>query len=202
MSGIHITENHVYYIDGVIIPSVTQIITEAGLTNFSKCSEEVLERARDFGSNVHLACKYWDEQKLNEKTLDGNIRPYLDGWIKFTKEIKPMWSNTETPLYSKKYGFAGTPDRIGILNKCKVIVDIKTSSVVSASTAIQLAGYEILSSATLIKRYSVKLEPDKYTLREYTDRIDTNVFLSCLQLYRWKEKNNLVDKFYESTETI
>ena len=96
-------------------------------------------------------------------------------------------------LYSKKYNFAGTIDRIGTVGKTLTIVDIKTGAA-SRSTAIQLAGYEILAQEEVPGKYDkmiVMLKTDvTYAImgKEVFDPSDKSFFLSCLNIYNYKKR--------------
>ncbi len=176
--------NHIYWMDGQIIPSCTQILSGVGLINFNYISPDVLQRAADFGKAVHLACALDDMGDLDEQSLDPNLKPYLEAWRTFRG--KTVWYNIEEPMCSEVYRFAGTPDRIGEM----VIVDIKTGTTVPAWTGLQLAGYAILDNISTARRMAVQLKPDgKFTVHEFKERQDRGVFLSALSVYQWRIKN-------------
>jgi hypothetical protein len=173
-------------------PSVTQILKAAGLVDFSKVPRDILDRAQDFGTKTHKATELADLGRLNVATLDDGIVPYLNDWYKFTDDYKIKSVSSaiiEQRLESKKYGFTGKPDRI--FTECLTIVDIKTSTAMYASTGIQLAGYQILAEENGIKikrRLCVQLTGKGYKVEEYTDKSDKSVFLSCLNIYNFKQK--------------
>jgi hypothetical protein len=197
-------ETHEYFFNGAKLPSVTHILQDAGIIDLSGIPFSRLEAAREFGSAVHLACQLYDEDNLNEKTLDHNLRPYLDAWVKFEKdtgfEIIEFEEDTgfviienENPICSPKYRFAGTPDRVGRLD-CLTIVDIKSTAELSPAIGIQTAGYQIAWNETheekVKKRIAVLLQPDgKYKIESYKDKNDTNVFLAALSVFNWKKRN-------------
>lgn len=76
---------HTYTLEGVRLPSVTQILQRAGLIDFSKIPGPILLAARDRGAAVHRAIHY-----LNEGDLDPDFEhefpeywPYVAAWINF-----------------------------------------------------------------------------------------------------------------------
>ena len=177
-------EKHQYLLDGVVLPSVTQVLRSVGLINFSGIDQEILNRASALGTAAHQACHYDDLGDLDESTLDHHLKPYLEAWRAFRGDM--LFYSIEQPLCHPDYGFAGTPDRIA----GKTIIDIKTSSVVYPWTGLQLAGYSILADIPTARRLAVQLKPDgKYSVTEYTDRNDRACFLSCLAIYNWKFNN-------------
>jgi hypothetical protein len=102
-------EQHIYQSNGIVIPSVTQILLAEGFiddTWFDSWS-------RDKGSMVHLACHYDISGELDEESLDDEIRPYLAGFRKFMKESGFKVERSEVPAINKTYSYAGTPDLVG-----------------------------------------------------------------------------------------
>lgn len=189
-----VSETHTYTLDGQSIPSVTKVLKEAGLIDFSKVNPDILERALNFGTAVHLACELYDTNDLNETTLDNNLRPYLDGWIKFLKDTGFKIESTEERVVSKKFWYAGTLDRRGTLSK-RAVLDIKTGVDFGPATALQLAAYENGYNEDkpfkerIKERICVLLRNDgTYKMEVYKDKGDFSVFLSCLTLRNWRKK--------------
>src|ERR1700675_985366 len=57
---------HIYRTDdGVIVPSVSQVLTLAGISDMSGIPQHVLDRARAIGTAVHQACEYLDQDDLD-----------------------------------------------------------------------------------------------------------------------------------------
>jgi len=179
-------ESHVYTVGGKSMPSVTKIIQIAKPVDFSHVSEDVLERARVFGNSVHEASALWDRGELDIFDLDPALAKPLDAWVRFKDQYKFIPTIIEEPMYSKKYGFVGTPDRIGTIGKDKVQVDIKTGQD-SWSIDLQTAGYDILSP---VKRRLIVFIPTdgNIKVRECSDRTDKTVFLSCLNIFNYRQR--------------
>jgi len=183
-------ENHTYEIGGTFYPSVTQILRSVGLIDFSGIDQLILERAAGVGRAVHEATHYYDDGELDFGDLDPYLVGYVTAWKKFREQTPMVFDQIEVPLCSTTYGFAGTPDRIGSDANGPLVLDIKTSSVVPAWTALQLSGYQILAKLTTAKRLSVQLKPNgSYSVVEYRDRKDREVFLACLAVHQWRVKN-------------
>lgn len=187
-------ERHLYKIDGKPVPSVSRIIMSAGLADFGNVEKSVLERAGNFGTAVHRACELNDQDNLDHDSLSEHLVPYLIAWQNFISDTGFVSMESEKPIASKKWGFAGTPDRVGILKKLLAIVDIKTNAVMRPECALQTAGYKIgyeeMTGQKIKKRLAVHLKPDgKYSLHIYPNPIDEAVFLSAVNIYRWKQSN-------------
>lgn len=186
---------HQYQLNSVSLPSVTQVI--GYLNDFSMVPPETLERACHFGTAVHKATELFDLGTLDVASLDPALVPYLDAWKKFLTDTGFVNEFVEEQVYSRKYGYAGTVDRIGILQRHRSIIDIKSiASITSArSISVQTAGYEQAFSEMWdenkqsFKRYALQLKGNgKYNLIPYTDMNDFNVFLSCLNVYKWSNR--------------
>jgi len=177
-------KDHVYLLDGKVIPSCTQILQGVGLIQFNGVSPDVLERAAAFGTAAHRACALDDLGDLDEQSLDPNLKPYLDAWRTFRGDMK--FDAIEQPLWHPVYGFAGCPDRVA----GNSIIEIKTSAVVPAWAQLQTAGYAILADIPTARRIVVHLKPNgSYSIIEHKDRKNRAVFLSCLTAYQWRIKN-------------
>ncbi|MBT9166899.1 MAG: hypothetical protein DDT19_00223 [Syntrophomonadaceae bacterium] len=187
-------ETHEYKKDGLVIPSVTQIIADAGLAgDFSFVPSEVLEKKREVGKIVHLACVLYEQKKLDEDRLNPVLAGYLESWKKFVKISGYVSEEVEKIYYSERYHFAGTIDTVGIKGKGKTIIEIKTGTK-KMSDQIQTAGYELLYNENnkdkVKKRLAVYLKEngDIPTVQEHKDKTDSPVFLACLTLMNFKQR--------------
>jgi len=178
-------EKHEYRSGGVRVPSVTQILHAEGFIDTTWFTEH----GRDRGRYVHKIIHWYITGDLDEDTIDPALRPYLDAWLRFTKDIGFVSEVVEKPFVSESYRFAGTPDHVGALNGHNAVLDVKTGAI-QPWTALQLAGYEILIKNPSIERFSLQLTEDgKYKLAHHKDRQDRNIFLSALSCYYWKNNN-------------
>lgn len=179
-------------------PRVTSILKAADLINFDMVPQDIMKRAQDFGSAVHKVTELDDLGTLDIDTVSEPILPYLAGWRKFCKDYRLIFTEDEIEqrLTSDKMKFSGMPDRIS--KKIGLLVDIKSSSSMLPAVAIQCAGYSILSEENgtkIKKRLGVQLKSNGlYAIKEYKNSSDKTVFLSCLNVYRWKKEYNLLDK--------
>lgn len=194
MSVVQLDEaTHTYTLDGVRLPSVTQII--ASLYDFSNVDPDLLERASEFGRAVHTACELDDKDDLGDTDLA--LMPYVQAWRAFRRTTDFEVILNEQVVHSEKYRYAGTLDRVGIIHKGKSIrpsiIDIKTCSELHDAIGLQLSGYERaaremgLIKGRYIWRYAVQLRGDgTYLMQEYKDASDANYFLSFLNCLRWR----------------
>lgn len=187
-------EAHVYTLDGVRLPSVTQLLKPIG-PDFSAVLPGVLERKRALGVAVHLACELDDNGELEE--LDDALLPYLQAWRKFKAECSADILENERQEFHAGLRFAGTIDRLAELRLgsglySRWLLDIKTSAEPHASYGVQLAGYQRLLHLEneKIQRGTVHLRDDgTYRLHEFKNPNDMGAFMACLSLHHWKEAN-------------
>ena len=129
--------------------------------------------------------------------------PYLDmdvhkAFIKFLKDFKPKFLEIEGRLFSPTYLYAGTPDRIAMVQSVKTILDIKTGSEIYPGIRLQLAGYqgaynEMNPKDKAKNRLVVKLMPDKYQAIPLKDQSsDWYDFVAALRVAQFKQKNRLI----------
>ncbi len=158
-------DTHEYILGDASVPSVTTIIKAAGCIDEGHFSEE----ARQRGTAVHLATRYHDEGTLNELTVDKKVFPYLFAYREFRKDTGFMPLEIERVVYSQSYGYAGTIDRIGVLNDKPVLIDLKTGPYSSwhdmQVTAYRMAAYEC--GLAVDKCYILELrENGRYRLKD------------------------------------
>ncbi len=177
---------HEYRLEGVILPSVTQILSAEGFIDDTWFTEQARERGRI----VHKATHLYDMDDLDEDTVDPVIALYLEAWKRFKGESGFVVEHSERQVWSTTYQYAGTLDRQGRFPKGRLpaIIDIKTGAC-NRWTGLQLAAYETALNEPH-ERYGVELRGDgTYKLMPFTDRTDRAVWLSAVSVHHWKKFN-------------
>ena len=181
---------HEYWLDGVKIPSVSDILKGTGLIDYSGVRASVMENARQFGTAVDLACQLFDENDLDPDYNDPKVMPRLEGWQKFCREweFKPLLVAKPMSHVLNGMAYGMTPDRYGICKLGNVVIDIKNTAEVMASHAIQLAAYiqPFKIEGNGVNRFVVQLQDGGYKLHEFKDRQDERIFGAALALTHWK----------------
>ena len=126
---------HAYALDGVRIPSVTQILS------FGQDLSRIPAWTSLRGTAFHLATEYDDAGDLDESSIDPLVRPHIDAYRKWKAATKPTYTLTEYRLWGQIDGlkFAGTIDRV-IAND--TVVDLK-SGAPRKDHGAQLAAYAV-----------------------------------------------------------
>ena len=181
-------EKHEYKLDGVKIPSVTQIISAVNGNIWGMIDAETMEIACQRGTAVHTITELHDKGTLDIDTIDPALTGYHEAYLKFLKECNPVWDLIECKVHSGPFRYAGTLDRTGTLGGKNIILDIK-SGVKNTWTGCQLAAYDkALNDGILRKRYGLYLSKNgKYKLEPYTNTTDWNIFLSALNIWNFNK---------------
>lgn len=134
---------HTYKLDGVDIPSVSEVLRFASKELYSGTSAQAMEIAADRGTRVHAATEALDRNGTAD--IDPDIEPYVWAYAKFLRDNKVKWDMIEAHVYGLTRDYAGTLDRFGFLNGKRVLLDIKTTKTITARHkklyAAQLTAY-------------------------------------------------------------
>jgi len=194
---------HVYRVNGQPVPSVTQLLDDAGLApDYSTIPPAVLQHARQRGIHVDQCVELLDADDLDWRTVHPEAMPFLEGWMRFKdyEGFTPLAS--QVPLFNPQHGFAGTLDSVGVLpGGHPVIIERKTTARMSATYALQTAGYAldgmwfappgggVLAPVPWERpaRLGVQLKRDgTYQLFRYDDPEDYRAFLGVVALGKWR----------------
>ena len=182
---------HTYRMSGVVVPSVTQVLADVRLIDLSMVPEHFLEKACEFGGIVHKATEYHDTGVLDETSIDDAVRGHVSGWAKFILDHSVQIFDIEMRVFSKKFKFAGTLDRIAMINDRLCVIDLKSGSKQKAyacQTAAYAFAYNEMTGEKIRDRYCVYLSEGTYKLEKHTDKLDENMFLNALSLYNYKRR--------------
>jgi hypothetical protein len=193
--------NHVYTVDGQIVPSVTQLLDEAGLTvDYTAVPYRVREHARQRGLHVDLACDLYDEGDLDWSSVHPECVGFVESWIRFREDERYEPVASQVPLYHPELQYCGTLDSVGTLNGSWVVVERKATARMSPLYALQLAGYSQAPYAAPTgggplrpvpwgtpARLGVQLKRDgSYAVVPFSDSEDLAAFLGVVALSRWR----------------
>lgn len=177
---------HAYTVDGIPVPSVTQVCRF--LSYDCKSDRPWLAKlAADRGSRVHAACAALDWGAEAEEAPD--IAGYLTAYRRFLRDYRPDWTGIEYTAGSLSLGLAGTLDRFGYLCGRSAIVDLKTGArLYRPYLRAQLTGYrrllaEAVPAFTSPLLYALQLTKEgTYTLLEVPP--DDQLLDACIFLHR------------------
>lgn len=173
-----------YEVDGKPMPRVTSVIRGAGL---QWIPDDPWYAA--FGTAMHEATRYHDEENLDWDSLDQAIRPRVLAWEKCKSELGIKVLAIEKNVANKTFGYAGRIDRIVRIRGGKAVLDL-ASGAVPDWKAIQTALYARCLTSETMERLGLELRDDgnyrvkEFPLSRFED--DFRAGLACLTLYNWK----------------
>lgn len=188
------SDSHTYALNGRRVPSVTEVLEP--LQIFDGIPPDVLEAARIFGSHVAIACDMHNRGVLDWDSMDAFLASYIRGYLKFLAETSFVILASEERVGSLKFGYAGTLDLRGIMNRKLWIVDSKSTAVlprtVGPQTSAYLAAFNEMTSEKYTNRACLHLKPDGYSFVPLEDKgkriADFSLFVSQLNVYRWRQE--------------
>ena len=132
---------HLYRLDGSAIPSVTQILSGVGLSDYSYIPTETLQIATERGTVVHKIIEWYEQDILDEESIDPELKGYFESYLR-AKDAGLLFDRNrpdemEKQVFSEKYKYAGTLDQLYFDSW---INDLKTGQP-QPEHGLQLSGY-------------------------------------------------------------
>lgn len=183
-----IEETHTYVCDGLIVPSVSTIL-KTKFNDYVGVSKEVLNRAAELGSNLHLAIELFEKEG---KTSDlKEFKNYL--FLKKHYKIENL--ENEIPIIYEKDGeviYAGTLDQLCEADGKLSINDFKRVSAPNKEKiALQVNLYKLGYEQTYQKKVEVLsfMHLRDNTRKYYKLPVNEEYAVSVIEEYL-KEKEN------------
>ncbi len=143
---------HIYLLNGVAIPSVSQIMKPLSEAKYERVSRQTLEKAADRGSAVHNGIENW--LKFGFDDYPPEHKPYMDAFKDWFETMKPEIIGSEVRMYHKLLKYAGTADLLCYIGGKLCLIDFKTTYQVSKMTCgVQLEAY-----AQALESIGIKVE--------------------------------------------
>lgn len=186
--------------EGVVVPSVTQILKATGmstdfetLTGMSARLAAQINYRRDLGTAVHADAHAYDDNDLDLDAVSPVVRPYLDAWATCRANLGLTPLVRERIVYHPTAGYCGMLDGIFRRDeKCqKILLDLKIGDPEDAAADLQTAAYEgayrLDGEHQIDERWSVQLLPGRrvpYKVTVYDDWQDFETFKACVTVYK------------------
>lgn len=154
----YIDEAHLYLYNGVIIPSVSEILHKYLFKDkYKDVPESILKAKAEYGSKVHEAIEYLEK---NNEMLEGlNIHQQLsiEQYLKI-KEKYNLQVLKQEEMVCYKGIYAGRFDMLANVNGKECLIDIKTTAELDLEyLSWQLSLYELAYGKKLEKLYALWL---------------------------------------------
>lgn len=189
---------HAYYDEaGQRIPSITQVLSLQGLSDYSGVDPDVLANAARRGTAVHeLAAWHNRFGEVDPTWVTPELEPYFNGYLKFLSDtgfaVEPAW--VEKPVIGTICGMrlGLTPDCYGKLGRYGAIIEFKCTAAPQPSWSIQTAAQELIvfnsSRCGRVKRFALMLLKDGgYRLIEHSNHEeDLQNLIAALRNVWWR----------------
>jgi hypothetical protein len=212
-----IEDGHRYILDGVTVPSNTQLLKAEGLIDTTFYTPD----GRDRGSRVHVGCWFADDGTLNWKTVREEEKGYIKAFLQFKKDYEWVTDFNELPVWgSPGYGTrldllgVGMLQVDGVFMRRRAVIDIKTGKAdkwVGWQTGgqkravverIQAGDEDWTHHLVYVNdhpypelRFALELKKDgKYFLKAFTDPTEETEYPALVHIYHWKARNGLLPK--------
>ncbi|MCK5614000.1 hypothetical protein KAR91_69700 [Candidatus Pacearchaeota archaeon] len=178
-------EAHSYTLAGRPLAGVTTILKDCNIIN----NPFYTDQGALNGKRRHLLTEYYDQNRLDWGSIGEADMPYLDAWIKAVKEKKIEIQAIEVRAYHPLLMYAGTIDRLALIDGEPYILDIKTGAE-AKPTALQLLlyGMMFLYSGIRPKLKIIYLNgKGNYKPREVSWK-DEKFAMAAVRIDQWKRR--------------
>ncbi len=117
-------EDHSYRVDGRSIPSVTTMLKDSGIVDTTFYTDTGCAN----GSRRHKLTEIFDRDELDWDSVADEDLPYLSAWIEAKGDIGFEITEIEKPMYHEQYLYAGTMDRLAMIDGELWVLDLKTGT--------------------------------------------------------------------------
>lgn len=151
-------KEHIYLKDGMIIPSVSEILHFIFPDKYKNVPKNVLNKKANYGTKVHEAIEKLEKDgQLDISKLNIHQKIAIDQYIKLknTFDIKVL---EQEQIISYEYEYCGRFDMIAIVDGKKSLCDIKTTSILDIEyLSWQLSYYELAYGKKFEELYAIWL---------------------------------------------
>jgi len=117
------------------------VIKEETILQAKREYRSISKKAADIGTAIHEWIEYWIKGENPELPSEEKIVNGVTAFLKWQKEHKAKFTDSERLIYSMKHKYCGTLDAIAKIGKEKVIIDFKSSNGFYNEYRYQLAAY-------------------------------------------------------------
>lgn len=160
-----IEKEHLYLVNGVITPSVTQILQFLFPDKYKGVPDHILQNKANFGTIVHKVIEISEKEQVFEinrlKEEVGGINYIIESAFNQYLKIKEKYELEvieQEQIVSHKDLYCGTFDMVANVEGVKSLIDIKTTAELDIEyLSWQLSFYELASGEKFDKLYVIWL---------------------------------------------
>jgi hypothetical protein len=173
---------------------VTEVLSM--FNDFSMVNPEVLEKAKERGTEVHKQCD--DVMLTYNWKQDSLYAGYIESFAKWAKGKTFPYADKKIPrFYDDELLITGEIDGIYETSQGLVLIDIKTSASPSKTWALQTSAYAYMCKkhGYDIQRIEVlKLDKEGKMPKVYIYQENMDLFRKVLDVYRYFKQKGVDDK--------
>jgi hypothetical protein len=183
-----IEEGHIYLKDGIITPSVSEILHFIFPDKYKNVSSEILNQKAKYGSKIHEAIEVLEKTgeiiELNTYQ-ELSIQQYMKLKQKYDIEVLE-----QEQMISYDYDYCGRFDMIAKVGKDTCLCDIKTTAELDLEyLSWHLSFYEMAYGKTFDKLYAIWLpKKDLGQLVEVNRKPKEELINKLKEFKEWKKK--------------
>lgn len=188
---------HTYWLDGVRVPSITQVLKCATYDEFDHVHPDVLAKKAREGQELARMIEDYVKGRFDVMSYDPVLLGDFDAFEIWHRKTGGKVLHSEMVVASKRWQYAGRLDLVYRFPSGQVaMIDIKRTYRPPPSggpqTAAQaLAFSEMLGDESLksMPRYLLHIRDEACTLVPQKDDSDLRVFLAALTVTKWRMKH-------------
>lgn len=183
----YLDDIHMYLVDGIIVPSVSKLVEFVCGGSYANISPSVLEKAAEYGTQVHEAIERYEQEKTLTEGFENQINEYIELKTKYMLFVK----NMEKIVAYKKH-FCG---RYDILDEGGYIWDIKTTSkLYTDKLSWQISFYELAKYGKVKNKVGYAIWLPKTRKHGQVKLIDLHTTQECLEVIEMYEKKQTTEQ--------
>lgn len=133
-------DNHLYYLDGLMLPSVTQLMQPLNEAKYATIDPVTLDAAARRGTEVHEAVEFYNNYGIME--IAPQWQGYADAYLLWFQRHNPTVVSAEMKTWHKQLMYAGTVDMLARIDDRLYLIDVKTTATINDMlTTVQLEAY-------------------------------------------------------------
>lgn len=134
-------KTHTYTLNGMVIPSVTQLMKPLSNAKYGAIDESTLRAKAEKGTAVHEAIEFHIAYGAIDCPSD--LMGYFNAYLAWRDDYLPRIVMSEQAVYHPAMLYAGTMDLLAVIGDRNVLIDVKTTSQINDMlTSVQLEAYE------------------------------------------------------------
>lgn len=185
-------EPHIYLVDGVITPSVSEILHFIFPDKYKNVNKKILNKKAEYGTTIHESIEMYENnlrtmslEEAFDVTVQAKDLSYiqeasLKQFLKVKSENKLTVLEQETMIQYKRL-YAGRFDMIADINGLMCLCDIKTTAELDEEyLSWQLSYYELAAGKTFDKLYAIWLPKKGLGVLKEIERKPKNLLMEKL----------------------